>query len=224
MLKRKMNSLLSMTINSQYNNKINYKNIESIFKLKVWYIFKNEKKHIKEWYIYNTIKDWYNQQNNYDRETYIKLKKILKKHKVKLSIPEKAAIFKIEERIFMTERALKKLDTFIPMQKKENVFAKFELVKLFCFKDDSEYISKTIEGELSITNQRFIIEIEKSVPNKVFQFSKIQEYTYTNYGFKFKSNNIIYVIRIHDAIVLNNIIKLIFRKKVKNVIKKHKNY
>ncbi len=227
MLNTKLNPLLKTVIHSQYRNDLNYQNIEKLRRWQIKRIFKNEDRKIRDWYLRSVINEWNNYQENDSRLTYIKLKKIIKKCQLKLSGIEKHRLFQQEERIFMTERHLKKLDTFVNLPKNEFVYANFHRMTLYelqtAYKNRNDEIHAVTKGNLLITNKRFLIEDEGDAPNKSFMFSQLQEYTYKRYGFQFKLKNKIYVLRIHDYKSLNNIISLIFRKKAKNVIKKYNN-
>ncbi len=224
MFKRKINPLLKPLVIAKYKDKLNAKKIERMTFLDLLFIFRKEDKKVKEWYIHHVISEWFNSLEVDSRTTFSRIKKVIWKCGIKLNDVEKHELFRLEERIFMTERGLKRLDTNIKTKKSEEVFARFEKVKLFKqqkYKTTKwKYLKEDMQNTLSITNKRFIFESE---PNQSFLFANIQKYSYTWYGFKFIYNNNVYVIRIHDARTLNNIINKIFRKKVKNVVKKHEN-
>ena len=237
MFKRKYNIALAPLVWAKYRSMINAENIEELSYFKIKKIFKGEDSEAREWYIHRIVSQWFeNQQENLSRDTMDKLKKIIKKTKMSLNELEKHEILKIEERIFSTERTLKVLDTYHALDSNEDVVARFNVSYLYTlekeeitlrlskkkqFWTEEEVVRERYSGSLLISNKRFIIELYKKT--KEIRFEDIEEYWHKDYGFQFKKEDEIFVLRTHDQKTLNNTIDLIFRKKAKDVIKKRKN-
>ncbi len=237
MFKRKYNIALAPLVWAKYRSIINPDNLESFTSFKIKKIFKGEDQEAKDWYIHRIVSQWFEkQQDNLSRDTMDKLKKIIKKTKMQLNELEKHDILKIEERIFSTERTLKILDTYHELDSNEDVVARFNVSFLYVlekeeitlklskkkqFWSEEEIARERCSGSLLISNKRFIIELNKKI--KEIRFEDIDEYSHKEYGFQFKKDDEIFVLRTHDQTTLNNTIDLIFRKRTKDVIKKRKN-
>ncbi len=236
MFKRKYNPILSAMVWSKYKDKFNLKNIETISKLKFKKIFKGESEEAKQWYIHKVMSKWIDAQGEYSRKTMDRLKKIIKKIDMDLNQLDKHDLVRMEERVFFTERTLKKLDTNIDLGNQDNVFARFENAKLnILIKEKSnlklinkindkviEKIKQVQKGVLLITTKKFII-ISSVGEQHEFYFRNMNWYSHKKYGFEFNIDKNTYIIRTRDQKALNNMINLIFQRKAKNVIKKCKN-
>ncbi len=236
MFKRKYNIALAPLVWAKYRSIINVENIESLSSHKIKKIFKNEDEEAKEWYLHRIISQWFSvHQETLSRETFDKLKKIIKKSKIILNELEKHEILKIEERIFSTERTLKILDTYHELDVNEEVVARFNMAHFYIlekeevtlkltkkkqFWTEEEFMKERYSGSLLISNKRFIIELNNKT--KEIRFEGIESYSHKKYGFQFIMEDETFLLRTHDQKTLNNTIDLIFRKKAKNVIKKRK--
>jgi uncharacterized protein YehS (DUF1456 family) len=125
----------------------------------------------------------------------------------------------MEERIFALERNIKRLDVSEPLANHEYVYAKFD--KGFIYVNDEKNNLKPIKnGVLLISNHRLIIQNKVSYS---IYYDNIKNIEYKKYGFSFFFEEMEMILRSHDQETLNNTLDIIFKRKVKNVIKKYKN-
>ena len=121
----KKNLVLFNLMKRQYKSIINYKNLYSISRIKLWKIFKNENNQDKMIYLRNITSEWIDNFRGSDENLFTKLKKILRKTKIQLSDIERDRLLILEERSFTEIRQIKAIDVQYLLKKGETVGAKY---------------------------------------------------------------------------------------------------
>ncbi len=200
----------------KYKNDLNFKNIETISRWSIKKILKTESTKDREIFLHGLAAKWIFNSELSDDVLFTKLKKIIRKTRIILSDIENHKLFILEERAFSIDRHIKDILVNIKLRKKESVGAKFVKAKLFSQKRKLKLIEK---GDLLISNKRIILVFEEEITS--FDFFKMLEYEYKEFGFYFKlKTGQKYLIRIHDQEALNNTLANLISKKVKTAIKK----
>ncbi len=214
MIKRKLNFVTSSLLNLQYYPQVNEHNIQSLSRWKLWWIFRNEELKIKQIYLHNIIDRWANNQDQLSLKFLNHFKKLIRKTKLQLNALETQNLNLIEERIFSSIRHIKELNVNFKLYDKEIVCGKFISSELYIITNNQ--MNLMFEGDLLLTNRRFIIH--NSVSGKhVFLFYRVwKKYQFTNYGVIISDNkNHHLVLRIHDQITLSQTFINVVQKRVK---------
>lgn len=203
-----MNFITKWLMKKQYSNEINKDNISKLSSRKINIILESESEKHRSQYIRFIIEEWLKSaiMNN---SSLKELKKIIKKSQINLNEIEIHNLLLIEERIFSIDRHIKVLEVSNELDEKEFIGAKFSKADIYIKQDILKSYSK---GDLLLSNQRII------VGETSFSWNKISDIKYYNYGFQFKFQSKIYLIRIHDQETLNNTIKNFGKKRVKNEV------
>lgn len=209
MFKEKMGILNSILLKKQYKELISAGNIESLSYGKIKKILKSEEHDVRNIYLHNVIADWWEKQDE-TYESFKKLKKLFKKTKINITDLDKYNLFLIEERIFSTQRHIKTIDVKMELLPKESVGVKYTKASLY---ERNKKLENINNGEVLFTNVR-IIFIDKS-QTVSFNWEELSKVKYKYYGFEFRFNSKIYVIRIHDQKTLNNTLENFISKRVK---------
>ncbi len=188
-----------------YRQKINKYNIDKLSATKINKILVDVEPQMRFLFLHNVIANF---NRTFYSEDYIyldKLKKIIKSNKIILNTKEIQFIYLLEERVFSKVRILKVLDTFFPLHKKENLYAKYQDGKVYFW--DKNYYKNIIHGEILLTNKRIIVKPLDKYNDYEFDFVHMTNYSYQPYGFEFNYGKEKVLIRAHDQATLCNIIK-----------------
>lgn len=191
-------------------NQINHKNILTYKKSSIKKITKkltsNEYNKLMRKILNRFIKKNYKLDINF----ISKVKKIISLTNVELSNKEIIKLRLIEEWIFTKNRKLKKLDTNIPLDKNEFLYAQFDNAHLFVKSGFLTY--EIISANLLLTNKAIILW-ESVNKNFKFSYSKIdKKSTFHDYGYVFIFQNKKYILTIHSQVTL----KLTLQKLMNN--------
>ena len=189
----------------KWKQKINYKNILNYKKKDIKKIRKSlsddEYNFLMSKILNNYIK------NNYklDISFISKIKKIINMTNVKLSNKEIMKLRLIDEWVFTKNRKLKELDTNIPLDKNEYLYAQFENAHLFI---KNGFLNREIfSGNLLLTNKAIILLKDTKVEFKFF-YSKIKnKSSFYDYGYEFILNKKKYILTIYNQITLKLTLK-----------------
>lgn len=201
-----MNPIDSKYMRVTYGALVNEENIFDLSKRKIRKVFKKEDKDIVEKYLHNIVDKWVAKNYKNDAGSIKVLKKLIKRVGITLDEMEQDNMLILEERAFSLYRHIKRLEFNVKLHENEYAGAKFTNAHLF---HGGKILVELLDGEVIITNKR-IIFIGKEEAN--FNFSKLKQIRYTNYGFEFNYDHVKYILRIHDQITLNNTMKNIFSK------------
>ena len=207
MFKSDLNPINFYILKKQYWKKINDKNIES---LKFSYVKKifAEDLEILPRYLYKVVGIWYKNLDS-PEDNINKIKKLIKRFKLNLTIIDKHDLQILEERYFSNIRHIKNLEFDINRMRKESFGIKFQDADLL--KDDEKLVLIT-SGILLISNKRIVVRSESDIE---FKWINITNKTFNEYGFTFEHGKEKYTLRIHDQPTLNNTIKNLIHKRMK---------
>ena len=189
-----------------YRKKINKYNINKLSASKINKILRGVDQQLRFIFLHNVLAS-YNKAFYEENFIYLdKLKKIILKNKIILNTKETQFIYLLEERIFNKVRTLKILDTFYPLMKGENLYAKYKDGKIY-FWDNRNY-KNIVHGQLLLTNKRIIVQaIDKTYNDYEFYYSQIKKHDFKPYGFEFNYGDEKVLIRAHDQSTLCNLLK-----------------
>lgn len=219
MFEKRANWAIIELMRLQYKNKINEDNIESLSWFKIKKILKDETPKDREIFLHSIISRWIKIHETRDVDFIKNLKAIIRKTKIKLNNLDTYDLVLLEERSFSSYRHIKILNVSAELEAKEHVGIKFVKAQLY---QKTERLTLVLEGDLLISNKRIFFENVKDKA-EMFFWDEIISYSYENYGFSFKIKNVNYVIRIHDQESLNNTLRNMISKKMKNIISKEIN-
>lgn len=219
MLKRPINFITSRLLDLKYRSQVNEHNIESLNRFKLWRIFKHEHIDIKQIYLCNIIDRWTQNQEQLSIKFLYRLKKLIRKTKLQLNNLETHQLNLVEERIFSSLRHIKVLNINFKLYTKELAFAKFTNSQTYKIKNN--HMLLVLEGDLFMTNRRFIIYNQTSQKTISLYYRSWTNYHLTNYGIVLiNGKNQQLILRIHDQITLNQTFINLIQKRVKWLAKK----
>lgn len=218
MFKRQTNFFQSRLLKHKYQHLINAQNIEHLSSFKVWRILKKESFQNKQWYLHHVLNQWFKDNNVVSIKFLNRLKRIIRKNKIILNELEHHNLNLLEERIFSRMRHIKVLNVNLKLFNKEISYVRFDLAQVYI--NNKVKLLQLLEGELLMTNRRFIIYNSTLNQTMSFFYRNIETFLFKHYGLEITTSKGTFLIRIHDQVTLNQTFKNLIEKKIRWLHKK----